>query len=335
MFTHFQDYAASVKPAIDSAFAGELARVLGQDGAAPKIEGLPSLTAGKKLRGTLLCLVAAARGGSLAEALPGAVAIELIQTATLLHDDFVDQHRERRRLPSLWTLQGARRAVLLGDVIFSSAIHMMGEKGREEGLIVARVIAEISRGAYQEPIDPTALLAALDEGCESAIYEKIIDLKTAALFGAACQLGALAAGAENEQQRSWHRYGLRIGQAYQLADDLQDVERVLARGEATPAEMTGLVPALRFFIPDCRSFLPQALHAPSTRLNGEVREYFLALATLLAGERERRLEQALEAVKGGAGGMTVPLAELTRRAPRDIIGVFEANEALSPVACPP
>lgn len=335
MFTHFQDYAASVKHTLDSAFAGELAHLLGQGEADPKVDGLPSLTSGKKLRGTLLCLVATSRGCPLAKALPGAVAVELIQAATLLHDDFVDQHRTRRRLPALWTLQGARRAVLLGDVIFSSAIRMMGEQGREEGLIVARVIAEISRGAYQEPLDPAALLAALDKGIESAAYAKIIDLKTAALFGAACRLGALAAGAESAEQCCWHRYGLRIGQAYQLADDLQDVERFLARGEVTPAEMTGMVPAFRFFIPSCRPFLHQALHAPATRLNGEAGEYFLTLAGLLARERDRRLEQALEALKDDAGGMKVPLADLVRRAPRDILEVFEANEALSPAACPP
>ena len=333
MFTHFLDYAASVKPALDSAYAGELTRVFGDGGPNAREVGLSSLTAGKKLRGTLLCLVASALGGTLAEALPRAVAIELIQAATLLHDDFVDQHRTRRHLPALWTLQGARRAVLLGDVIFSSAIHMMGEQGREDGLIVARAIAEISRGAYQEPLDPAALLDVPERGMEAAVYEKIIDLKTAVLFGAACQLGALSAGAGSENQDAWRRYGLMVGQAYQLADDLQDVERALARGEVIPAEMTGLVPAFRFFIPTSRPFLHRALRTPSTRLNGEAGEYFLALAGLLARERERRLDQALEALEVNAGGMA--LAELVRRAPKEIIGVFEADEALSPAACPP
>lgn len=333
MFTRFQDYAASVKPALDRAYAGELTRVLGCGGPDPKEAGLPSLTAGKKLRGTLLCLVVSALGGALAEALPGAVAIELIQAATLLHDDFVDQHRARRRQPALWTLQGARRAVLLGDVIFSSAIHMMASRGREDGLIVARAIAEVARGAYQEPLDPAALLAALNRGMEPGAYEKIIDLKTAVLFAAACQLGAVSAGAGSEGQGAWRRYGLRVGQAYQLADDLQDVERVLTRGKVTSEEMTGLVPAFRSFVPASCPFLRRALQAPATRLSGEAGEYFLALGGLLAKERERRLEQALEALEDEARG--IALADLVRRAPKDIIGVFDADEALSPAAFSP
>jgi Polyprenyl synthetase len=333
MFTHFSDYAASVKPALDSAYAGELARALGNRGPEVKEVGLCSLTAGKKLRGTLLCLVAAALGGTLAEALPRAVAIELIQAATLLHDDFVDQHRTRRRLPALWTLQGARRAVLLGDVIFSSAIYMMGEQGHEDGLIVARAIAEISRGAYQEPLDAAALLAVLENGMEASVYEKIIDLKTAVLFGAACQLGAVSAGAGNEKQTAWRRYGLMIGQAYQLADDLQDVQRILARGKVTPAEMTSLVPAFRFFLPTSSPFLRQVLQEPETPLSGEVDVYFLALAGRLAAERQRRVSHALDALAGEVGESA--FSDLVRRAPKDIIGVFETAEALSPVACPP
>ncbi len=333
MFTHFLDYAASVKPALDSAYAGELTRVLGDGGPNAKEVGLSSLTAGKKLRGTLLCLVASALGGTLAEALPRAVAIELIQAATLLHDDFVDQHRTRRHLPALWTLQGARRAVLLGDAIFSSAIHMMGKQGREDGLIVARAIAEISRGAYQEPLDAAALLSVLDNDMEACVYEKIIDLKTAVLFGAACQLGAVSAGAGSEKQSAWRRYGLMIGQAYQLADDLQDVKRILARGKVTPAEMTSLVPAFRFFLPTSPPCLRRVLQEPGTPLSGEIGEYFLALAGLLAAERQRRMSHALAALPDEVGENA--FADLVRRAPKDIIGVFEAEEVLSPAACPP
>ena len=333
MSTCFQNYAASVKPALARAYAEELARVLGGCSPGPIEAGQDSLAAGKKLRGILTCLVATALGGTLDEALPRAVAIELIQAATLLHDDFVDQHQARRRLPALWTLQGARRAVLLGDVIFSTAIQLMGERGREDGLIVSRAIAEISRGAYQEPLEPAALLAVLDNGEDPAVYEKIIDLKTAVLFAAACQLGAVAAGAGPVEQGAWRVYGLRIGQAYQLTDDLQDVQGALARGEVAFAAMTGLLPAFRQFLPASRSCLRRALLAPEIRLDGEVGEYFQALAFLLRQERERRLEKALESLAEIAGGIV--LAELVRRAPRDIIGLFEESEAFTPKASPP
>jgi len=332
MFTHFQTFAASVRPDLDRTFIEVLNCVLGKVEPGPE-EALDFLTAGKKLRGTLLCLVDTALGGTLEECLPRAVAIEMIQTATLLHDDFVDQHRARRRLPAVWTLQGARRAVLLGDVIFSSAIQMMGELGREDGLIIARAIAEISRGAYHEPLDPAALMAALATDAESATYDKIIHLKTAVLFGAACQLGAVAAGRDSKGQEAWRYYGLRIGQAYQLADDLQDVQRVLARGEATLEEVIGLVPAFRFFVPASQPCLGRVLQSRGTHLDGETGEHFRTLANLLSKERERRLEQAQDALAGQlARG---PSADLLLRAPGEIIGAFDAAEAVNSEVSPP
>ena len=141
MFAHFHDYAKKLKPTLDIAFTSHLVDLLGDTKPLGSFGEAKPLTGGKKIRGSLLCLIATTLGGSLEDALPRAVAVELIQTATLIHDDFVDQHRSRRDLAAVWTLEGARRAVLLGDIIFASAIRMMSELGRIDGLIVSRAIS--------------------------------------------------------------------------------------------------------------------------------------------------------------------------------------------------
>ena len=129
-----------------------------------RMTGQRSLQAARESEGPLSAWSHRPLGARWIDALPRAVALELIQTATLIHDDFVDQHEQRRNLPALWTLEGARKAVLLGDVIFASAIQLMSELGREDGLIISNAIAEVSRGAYQEPLDPCSLLDTFERG---------------------------------------------------------------------------------------------------------------------------------------------------------------------------
>ena len=195
-----------------------------------KTDLLETVGMGKKIRGCLSCLVNDALGGEPEGAIPGAVAIELIQAATLIHDDFVDQDTTRRSRPAAWTLEGARRAVLIGDVIFASAIEMMSDAGADEGLAVSRAIAQVSRGALSEPLDASALASDIESGgVNRGLYEKIIGLKTGILFGTACRLGALAAKADGRIGDVAFRYGVRIGEAYQVADDLEDLESCLNR----------------------------------------------------------------------------------------------------------
>jgi geranylgeranyl pyrophosphate synthase len=331
MFARFQDYVEYLKPSLEQAFTSSLAGLLGD--LAPR-ETDPKnriFTGGKKIRGSLLCLVTAALGGSPEAALPRATAVELIQTATLIHDDLVDQHRLRRNLPALWTLEGARRAVLLGDIIFASAIHMMNELGREDGLIVSRAIAEVSRGAYHEPLNHSVLLEEMGAGrVDAALYEKIIYLKTGALFGAACELGPVAAKADHRARENWRRYGLRIGEAYQIADDLQEVEKYLMTGAMGESEMTSLAPALLFFLDDKRASLLQAFQPESSSSAGQLRENLQAAAVRMKGEVERRLQLAVSEVEGDLP--TNDYGPLARKAPWDLIRMF--NEAGPPAWSP-
>jgi hypothetical protein len=196
----------------------------------------------------LVCLVNQALGGKIAGALPRAVAIECIQAASLIHDDYVDNDVIRRKRPATWTVEGPRRAVLLGDVIFATAIQSMVELSNEDGITVTRAIATVANGAYQElvwraqPIDDSNV-----NRYEGNSYERIIYLKTGALFGAACQLGAIATGASPEICALAYAFGARTGEAYQIADDLADFAVLWGFRQERIEKLPALLPALNYF----------------------------------------------------------------------------------------
>jgi hypothetical protein len=327
-FLHFREYAAGVRPALDADFASHVGRLLGNTRPLAFEGSNAALSGGKKTRGTLLCLVNSTLGGSLERALPRATAIELIQTATLIHDDYVDQHPQRRNAPALWTLEGSRKAVLLGDVLFASAIHMMSEMGPEEGKIVASAIADVSRGAYQEPLDPVSLVEEIETGrVNGALYERIIHLKTGVLFGAACSLGATAAGADATRQQAWLRYGLRVGEAYQIADDLHEVQRHLLERAILPIEIAALAPALLFFAQEVRTPLLRAMRLAVPTVDGELLSHFQAVEHAMKVEIGRRQGAAASEVDGtladnGCG-------RLARETPYGLIALFDEASSLA------
>ncbi len=331
MFTSFQDYAKNLKPLLDEAFNSHLNRLLGNPAPAGSRGETDLLSGGKKIRGSLLCLVASALGGANEDALPRAVAVEMIQAATLIHDDYVDQHPSRRNRAAAWTLEGGRRAVLLGDIVFASAIHMMSEMGREDGLIVSRAIAEISRGAYHEPLDPSSLLSAIEKNrIDACLYPKIISLKTGVLFATACELGAVAAGVDEESRQSWRRYGLKIGEAYQIADDLHDVRQCLINGWVTDNEMAALAPTLLFFAGESRSCIIDALRRERTDLNGELLIHLRKAAESMTTDKEGRLRSAVDEIANDyADG---DIYQLALRTPWDLIGMFD--ETALPASSP-
>ncbi len=327
MFENFQDYAKALKPSLEAAFTGHLTRLLGETLPLQSFGGAKLLAGGKKIRGSLLCLVVDTLGGALEEALPRAVAIELIQTATLIHDDFVDQHRFRRNSAAIWTLEGGRRAVLLGDIIFSSAIQMMCEMGGKDCLIVSNAIAEVSRGAYQEPLDPSSLLKLIEtDQVDAAIYLKIVHLKTGVLFGAACQLGALAAGADDKLQQVWRNYGMKIGTAYQISDDLYELEKCLVTRSITATDIADFTPALLFFARESRSGIIKALRREPSELNGELLRHFQTAVELMKTEKQRYLQSALDGI--GKDSPDNENYRLVLSAPWDLIRMFDETNPL-------
>ncbi len=321
MPAHFKGYMETLKPRLDKAFDRQISLFLDH---MPLNEAdllKTALEAGKKIRGCLLCLISDTLGGSTESAVARAVAVELIQAASLIHDDIVDRDTMRRRLPAAWTLEGTRRAVLLGDVIFAAAIGMASELGREDGLVVSRAIADISRGAFHEPLDPLAVTRSLGSyALDHTLYEKIIHLKTAALFGAASRLGAIGAEAEDALREKAYRYGSRIGEAYQIADDLQEIRQHLSTRSLRPEQLAVLVPVLLRFAKGIRPHIAPLLRTGSTLLEEDVLACFRAAEAPMEDEIERRLKLAVSELDGhfpqNAYGM------LVRRAPWDLIGMF-------------
>jgi geranylgeranyl pyrophosphate synthase len=316
----FKDYCCRRRPILDRAI-GQTLQALFQDLHVHPDEALTdTLRGGKMIRGSLVCLVSESLGGNLSSAVQRSVAVELIHGATLIHDDFVDQDRARRGKPAAWTLAGARKAVLLGDVIFASAIEMMSDLSRDDGLAVSRAIARISKGAFQEPIDPSELAVHL---CSNAVpesfYDAIIDLKTGVLFGVACELGTLAAGAERDVRNAFYRYGLLIGEAYQIADDLQEIEHHLSSGAIDARELAALVPAMVRFGRNQSSLTP-LLIGERSMLSRALSKSFEQVRRGMAQEMERRLELARLAVAG-----LVPdsrKATMIHEAPQELIEMF-------------
>lgn len=202
--------AARIKHRVDAELAGCVAEWFaelppaGQDA----LRGI--LARGKRLRACLACLVAEALGARMEAAMPAALAIEIVHAASLVHDDFVDGDELRHGKPAAWTVLAPRRAVLLADMMFATAIEKMAHCGAAEVGALAHAIAATARGAFQE-----------GSGGNSS-YRRINLAKTGSLFAAAARLGALAARAGAAQVEAAHEFGSLVGEAYQLADDLAD-----------------------------------------------------------------------------------------------------------------
>ena len=323
-FKGFQDYLKKRRPSLEEAFKREIFGLLNgiplRDG--PSLR--TTLGAGKKIRGCLSCLISDVLGGEREAPIPRAVAVELVQAATLIHDDFVDQDTTRGSRPAVWTHEGPRRAVLVGDVLFASAIEMMSRLGREDGLVISRAIAQVAQGALREPLDPLALAEELEsDRLPDKLYEKIIHLKTAILFGTACRLGAIAAGADLKLGEAAYRFGIKIGEAYQIADDLKEVKLHLSKQSIDPKQMVALTPAFLHFTHEIRPCLPDILGGRSSGLFGPALEFFAAAAGLMEKEIDYRLQSAAAEAENGFpdNGWT----GLARKAPGDIIRMFNES----------
>jgi len=322
VFPHFQEYMASLKPKLDDALSKQLALLLRNTAVLHPAALRATLEEGKKIRGGLLCMIHEALGGSPVSSIPRAVAVELIHAASLIHDDFVDQDRVRRNRPAVWTLEGARRAVLLGDVIFASCIKMMNDLSREDGSVVCDAIAQVSRGALYEFIYPPGL-APDSTRFDNHPYEKIIRLKTGILFGAACQLGAVAAGVKAALKRRLYRYGLRIGEAYQIADDRKEIQGHIATRSIESDQMAVLTPTLRYFMGEDLPFMTPMVQGERRRMDEHALHHFRTAATLMDQEIERRLNLAVSEL-----GKDFPCGELeqvVRNAPREVIEMFNES----------
>ncbi|WP_133478250.1 polyprenyl synthetase family protein [Cognatilysobacter segetis] len=175
---------------------------------------------GKRLRPMLLLLAAGAAGGPAAldpRAHQLAAVVEFIHTATLLHDDVVDEsdmRRGRRTANSVW---GNAASVLVGDFLYSRSFQLMVELQRMEVMqILADTTNRIAEGEVLQ------LLHIRNPDTDEAAYLRVIERKTAVLFAAATRLGGLLADASEADCDALEAFGLDLGYAFQIADDVLD-----------------------------------------------------------------------------------------------------------------
>ena len=187
---------------------------------APRI---PEVTAhlveagGKRLRPMLTLAAARMLGYTGSDHVKLAATVEFIHTATLLHDDVVDESDRRRGRKTANILWGNKSSILVGDYLFSRSFQLMVETGSLRVLdILANASATIAEGEVLQ------LTAAQDLRTDEATYLQIVRGKTAALFSAATEVGGVIAGAPEDQLRALFDYGDALGIAFQIVDDILD-----------------------------------------------------------------------------------------------------------------
>lgn len=172
---------------------------------------------GKRLRPSMVLMTARLCGdGSEHQQILAAI-IEFIHTATLLHDDVVDQSALRRGRQTANMVWGNEASVLTGDFLYSRAFEMMADLQSQRVMeIMARATNRIAEGEVMQ------LMAAYDAALTEARYLELIDRKTASLFSAGCELSAYLAGCSDEQCEAMRVYGRQLGIAFQIVDDCLD-----------------------------------------------------------------------------------------------------------------
>ena len=192
---------------------------------------------GKQLRPMMVFLSAMAargarHGGSLSDdVVQVAKVVELLHTATLVHDDVLDGAALRRRLATVNAMTGVEVAVLLGDYIYARAFHMAVQL---DDPTCARWLADTVRVICQGEI--TQILHRFDLAWTESQYFQVIAEKTASLYAAGCRLGGHYAGGTEARLRALEEYGLELGIAFQIVDDCLDLdgdERVVGKSLGT------------------------------------------------------------------------------------------------------
>ena len=172
---------------------------------------------GKRMRPALVLLAAGALGYKGAHQHTLAAIIEFIHTATLLHDDVVDESALRRGRDTANAMFGNAASVLVGDFLYSRAFQMMTSVN---DMRVMHVLSDATNIIAEGEV--LQLMNCHDADVDEERYMRVIHYKTAKLFEAAARLGALVAGAEPAVEDAMARYGMHLGTAFQLVDDVLD-----------------------------------------------------------------------------------------------------------------
>ena len=174
---------------------------------------------GKRVRPALSILsnYAAGGNGGKKNSIRMATVMEMLHTATLVHDDIIDNADTRRNRPSVNARFGNQVAVLMGDWLYMSAFETSLQ---ERSLEILDILTRVTRKMTEGELIQLTMLGKTDLSQKE--YFDILQRKTAFLFSACCEIGAIVGGATKEQQGALRDYGMNLGTAFQLADDLLD-----------------------------------------------------------------------------------------------------------------
>lgn len=188
--------------------------------------------AGKRMRPMLILLMAKNFGLVSEVTQHAAVGLELLHTASLVHDDVVDESAERRGQASVNATYNNKVAVLVGDYILSTALLYVSQTHREA---IVRYLAELGRTLSDGEILQLSNIQRFD--FSEAVYYDVIRQKTAALFEACAAIGALSAGATDEQVEEAKAFGQNLGISFQIRDDIFDYYDSTEIGKPTGNDM--------------------------------------------------------------------------------------------------
>ncbi|HLM57356.1 MAG TPA: polyprenyl synthetase family protein [Pyrinomonadaceae bacterium] len=256
---------------------------------------------GKRVRPALTLLADYAVGGqaSRANVVRMATVMEFLHTATLVHDDIIDNAETRRNRPSINSRFGNQTAVLMGDWLYMSAFETSLQ---ERSLPVLDILTAVTRRMTEGELMQLTLIGRADVGEEN--YFDILRRKTAYLFSACCEIGAILGGASEAERVALRDYGLNLGTSFQLVDDLLDFTSFEdSLGKAAGADLLEgkvTLPVIYLLEDD-----PKLKHAVQTVMRegsyGEfTRDFFLRAADrtgALERARVRAQEYALSAVR--------------------------------------
>src|SRR5688572_6572467 len=170
---------------------------------------------GKRLRPVLVLLAARAAGYTGEDHVQAAAIVEFIHTATLLHDDVVDDSDLRRGRSTANAVWGNAASVLVGDFLYSRSFQLMVELDR---MRIMQVLADTTNQIAEGEV--LQLLHLNNPDTDEAAYLEVIARKTAVLFSAAARLGGILANLPKAQEEALARYGHELGMAFQIADDV-------------------------------------------------------------------------------------------------------------------
>ena len=236
MNTTETDYLSIIKEPISSDLADFIAlfnqSLSHTDGMLSQVLDHIRQRAGKRMRPMLILLMAKNFGQITSATQHAAVGLELLHTASLVHDDVVDESTERRGQASVNKVFDNKVAVLVGDYILSTALLQVSFTHSEE---IVRYLAELGRTLSNGEI--LQLSNIQNQEISEKVYYQVIKQKTAALFEACAALGALSAGADEANIESARRFGQNLGIIFQIRDDIFDYYDLGEIGKPTGNDM--------------------------------------------------------------------------------------------------